>query len=91
VADRTIIHQWLGPNHRLTLWRVETGPHQDFYTQNLGWIVEAGETWQAWLAPSVTHPLGRYLRTLDDRLAAARTLCAHLRIEMPELPTVDGE
>jgi hypothetical protein len=85
MPDRTTIHQWLGPNHRLTLWRVETGPGERFEPVCLGWIERGGDNWTAHL------PDGHRLRALDDRLAAARTLCAHLRIEMPELPTVDGE
>jgi hypothetical protein len=84
-VSRTLIHQWLGPNHRLTLWRVETGPGERFEPVCLGWIKEEGGVWAATTSD--------YLRSwlLDDRLAAARTLCAHLRIEMPELPAVDGE
>ena len=75
--------QWLGPNARLTLWRVTSDP---FTAHLLGHIQDDGETWSAWLAPSETHAEPHKLRTLDDREAAGKTLCARLRVGMPALP-----
>jgi hypothetical protein len=84
MPDRTTIHQWLGPNHRLTLWRVETGPGEHFEPVCLGWI-EEGATWAAYTVDGI-----RLLRPSDTRETAAHILCQRLGIEMPELPTVNG-
>ena len=77
--------QWLGPNARLSLWRVTSDP---FTATLLGHIQDDGDTWSAWLN---VDGVPAKLRTLDDRPAAGRTLCARLRVEMPELPRLTDE
>ena len=77
--------QWLGAHPRYTLWQVTSDP---FTTTLLGYIQDDGGTWSAWL--NVDGEAVK-LRTLDDRLAAARTLCAWVRMEMPELPKLSDE
>ena len=80
-----MIVQWLGPNARLTLWRVTSDP---FTSTLLGHIQDDGDTWSAWLR---VDGEAVKLRTLDDRLAAGRTLCARVRVGMPELPRLTDE
>jgi len=77
--------QWLGAHPRYTLWRVTSDP---FSATLLGHIQDDGDTWSAWL--NVDGEAVK-LRTLDDRLAAGRTLCARCRVGMPELPRLTDE
>lgn len=83
-------HQWLGPNHRRTLWRVTpTG------AVCLGYIKPAGDGWAVYVAtepgPNVpTTPVR--LRWLDDAEAAARTMCAYWRVPyLPLEPDTTGD
>ena len=79
------IHQWLGPATRLTLWAVTSDP---FHAVLLGHIQDDGATWSAWLAPGLTSAEPHRLRSLDDREAAGRTLCARLRVPFVGLPGI---
>ena len=80
-----MIVQWLGPNARLTLWRVTSDP---FTSTLLGHIQDDGDTWSAWLrvdGEAVKLP-GE-----GDRETAGRTLCARVRVGMVELPEITEE
>lgn len=64
----------------IALMRDTTGDNGMTRTGALGFIRRIGGDWSAWL------PDGVKIRSCDDRLSAARTLCAHLRVTAPVLP-----
>ena len=75
--------QWLGAHPRYSLWSVTPAAQTC-----LGHIQDDGDTWSAWL--NVDGEAVK-LRTLDDQLAAGRTLCARCRVGMPDLPRLTDE
>jgi len=83
---KTAVLQWLGPNHRLTLWHLATGPLD---ATCLGAIEDNGEgVWTAWLnanGPSVK------LDSPGDRRSAALALCARVGVAMPDLSMLTDE
>ena len=64
----------------IALMRDTTGGNGVTRIDALGFIRRIGGDWSAWL------PDGVKIRSCDDRLSAARTLCAHLRVTAPVLP-----
>lgn len=78
----TTTHQWLGPDDRLTLWRVTTGPDSQTHVGRLTQI-SAG-LWSSvdYGGGSTAHRL--YLH--DTRELAADALCARLGIARVGLP-----
>jgi len=66
---------WLGAHPRRTLWRTSTDG-----AECLGWISLHGDTWSAYLPPLTVDGPPRRLRAYDDEIAAARALCAYLRV-----------
>jgi hypothetical protein len=76
---------WLGAHPRRTLWRTSTDE-----AECLGWIILEGTTWGAYLHPSEkrAEPRRRRFRGYDDDIAAARALCAYLRVGDVALPTL---
>ena len=85
VLSRAVL-QWLGPNHRLTLWHVATGPLD---ATCLGAIEDNGEgVWTAWLnanSPSVK------LDSPGNRHGAALALCTRVGVAIPDLPRLTDE
>lgn len=81
-------HQWLGAHPRYTLWQSNPAP-----PILLGCVrEEENGMWTAYLSAHVVGGLGsERLRTCDDLTAACRTLCARLRVECPQVPTLVDE
>lgn len=77
---------WLGARPRRTLWRTSTDS-----AECLGWITPHGDTWAAYLPPETVDGPFRRLRSCDDETAAARALCAFLRVGDVALPTLTDE
>lgn len=81
--DERACHQWIGPNHRLTLWRSHPGA-----PVLLGHIQEDGDGWwSAWMAGEEDDPLERGV----SRVEAADVLGAVLGIARPQLPGLTEE
>ncbi len=77
---------WLGAHPRRTLWRTST---EGAYL--LGWIILEGSVWAACLPPSEKCAEPRRLRFYDDDIAAARALCAYLRVGDVTIQPADGD
>ena len=77
---------WLGAHPRRTLWCTSPGA-----PECLGWITLHGDTWAAYLPPETVDGPPRRLRSYDDETAAARALCAFLRVGEVRLPRLTDE